>query len=343
MIKQTLFSLSLIMLLPLVQLVQAQDPHFSQFNNVGVYLNPAVTCLDNDVQATMAMRKQWQNINRGITNYYASIESKVRNKKLYFSFLVFNETIQDFNSNSRAELIYTWRAIDATKIKLQFGLTLFSLNQRNLDYNKLLFSDQLDPVYGNIKQTGAVFDKNQNFYYPDWNTGVVLKGKEKNYGHFMIPTVGISLQHLLGNKIKPELKRKFIAFTEFHLRYPIRSSNADNRKYLDIKPSGIFETQASFKTISFGSAFEAYNFSFGFWFRTWDMEKDALNAIILSLGINVPITDDALLKVTYSYDATTSDLEFSSGGTHEINLRYMLDYTLKCRSKVSRKEMKKFR
>lgn len=310
-----------------------QDLQFSQFNNVGVYYNPALTCINNDVQATISTRQQWLNASGGINTYFASVEGKVYQKKLYLSLLVYDEQVQGYLENSRAELMYAYR-IYTHKTIMQFGLTLLSINQRNIDYQSLQFSDQLDPYHGAIYGTSAVFDDMHKIIYPDWNVGFVIKRKEKLTNNWFTPSLGFSVQHLFTPDVSAtssgtSLNRKYVVHADAKLKYNILKQISSQRQELTIHPATIIEIQDPFKSFSIGTKFYALNLSTGLWFRTWQTEDTEVNSIILTCGINFDVTNESSVDVEYSYDATSSQLGFSTGGTHEISLRYYLDYKLR--------------
>lgn len=322
----------------------AQDIQFSQFYNMGIYYNPAVTCMDNDVRATLALRKQWANIQGGLTNYYAGVESKVYQKKVYLSLLVMNKTVQDYLSTTRAEIMYAYRT-DLRRAKIQFGLTLFSINERTINYDALQYSDQLDPVYGVVNPTSAVFDQEQNVYYPDWNAGFVIRGKERRTGSIVVPTFGFSAQHLFRPNISTtgqdaRLATKYVIHGDFLFTFKLYNRISSHRPEVLVKPAYIIELQEPFQTFTIGASAYAFNFNAGLWFRTWDTGKEGINTVILSLGADIPVSDKSALGITYSYDATVSDLEFSTGGSHEISLQYKLDYVLRFIDDCPRRIMK---
>lgn len=327
--------------------VKGQDLQFSQFYNVSTYYNPATVCLHNDVQATLSSRQQWLNASGGINSYFGSIEGKVYQKKLYLGLLAYDETVHSYLKNSRAELMFAQR-LYLKKYIFQFGFSLLSFNQKYIDYNSLQFSDQFDPYHGAIYSTGAVFDDSKKIIYADWNLGFVFKRKQKRTGNHITPTFGAAVHHLSSPKISStgdeaiRLKRKYIAHTELLFRYDILRQISSRRQQLLIKPACIIEVQDPFRTLTVGTKLYALNLSTGLWFRSWYSPDQEINCVILSLGANFDLTEKSTVAIEYSYDATTSHLGITSGGSHEICLRYFLDYTLRFKYDCRPGDVKRF-
>jgi type IX secretion system PorP/SprF family membrane protein len=94
------------------------------------------------------------------------------------------------------------------------------------------------------------------------------------------------------------------------------------RRHQDyLTPSFIYRMQgASFTQLDIGLNYHVDPVSVGFWYRGKPFEKTTENtveqdAIILMLGLYLP-----KITIGYSYDFTTSKLQTTSGGAHELSI-----------------------
>ena len=177
----------------------AQDPSFSQFYANRVYLNPAFVGLESGLTVTGAARMQWLRVDRGFRTYGMTVETQMPVVRLGLGFhLLRNEEgIGNLTTNQVGlALSYT---IPGKKDNIHFGFE-GKVVQKTIDWDRFLFSDQLDPVYGVVQPTSMVpvLDR---VMYGDLDFGVVwrhegdlrIRGKsmQKIRSH-----LGISFHHL---------------------------------------------------------------------------------------------------------------------------------------------------
>ena len=198
-----------------------------------------------------------------------------------------------------------------------------SFTQSRLDWNKLVFFDQLDPQFGAIGPDGIPFPSeeippsdNVNRNYIDVSAGVLYY----NPRYF----VGVSLKHLnspeysyftdeRNNGATLPLRSTFIAGYQYELD---RASKYDYGTY--VAPSIMYARQGDFNQLNVGALVNLDQLFFGLWYRQSGRTGDA---VISSVGWRYEY-----IKMSYSYDFTVSDLGFNSGGAHEIGIVVNLDH-----------------
>jgi len=320
--------------------LHAQDPQFSQFYNSMLYYNPATAGLTQDLRFTSSYRNLYSSIPGDISSYFlaADYQWSARNVGLGLLLLGDNEGYNNMKYQ-RFELIYSYRIQTQDRL-LQFGMSLISLNIRGIQNDDFVFTEQLDPIYGNIQSSSFVYDKIETKVYPDWNIGLVYKQnfyrKQRN---FLTPTAGVSISHILRPNIsflneEARLPAKFVIYANFLTRLTFNKKTSDpfGRKYAFINPGFIYEYQNPFQTFSFGTDFnwinsEDYRIRFGMWFRNQNFMSGVhkFNAVIVLAGVTIPTPfTNQFLSIDYTYDSTISKLEFASGGAHEITLTYSI-------------------
>jgi type IX secretion system PorP/SprF family membrane protein len=307
--------------------LKAQDPQFSQFFNSSLYYNPATAGITQDLRFSSSYRNLWKNVPGDLSTYFIALDYQWSKKNMGIGFLMLNdnEGIHQLRTQ-RFELIYSYRIQSENKM-LQFGMSIFSVNTRAIKNDDFVFTDQLDPMYGNVEESAFVNDRLETRVYPDWNVGLVYK---HNFRHRMATqTFGFSASHifrpdisLMNNEVR--LPVKYVVHSSLLTRITFNRNIIWKRKYLFLNPGFVYEYQDNYQTFSLGSYFSAYPLRFGMWFRNRGLvtEDLRLNSIILHAGFIVPLTLNHNLMIDYTYDATVSKLEFASGGAHEITLIY---------------------
>jgi type IX secretion system PorP/SprF family membrane protein len=216
---------------------------------------------------------------------------------------------------------YSYRPIDTRNVIVQAGIGGGFIT-KNIDWNKLTFSDQFDETLGNIHPTSFNRPNYQRVSYADFNTGIVARFNGKNTrsrGSFkrMSMTIGGSVHHL------SQPNDAFLGDGE-HLPLRMVLHTHANLLFNDLiySPGIIFEQQNEFQTFTAGVNFVNRPFTFGIWFRN---RNAALNyrrydSFIFTAGLNLPSQTATSWRVMYSFDMTISRLKTSSYGTHELSL-----------------------
>lgn len=130
--------------------LHAQDPSFSQFYANRIYLNPAFAGLESGITLSGVSRIQWVNADRGFKTFGASVETQLPYVGLGLGFHVMSNTegIANLKSN-QAGVVFSY-TIPGEKSNIHFGME-GRLVQKSLDWDRLVFSDQLDPIYGVVQ------------------------------------------------------------------------------------------------------------------------------------------------------------------------------------------------
>lgn len=315
-----------------------QDPQFSQFYNNSTYYNPAAAGIESDLRLTTNYRSLWSKVPGDFKTYYLSTDYQVSGKNIGFGFLLLNDN-EGYQHllTSRAELMFSYRLQKKNSL-FQFGLSVFSINVKNFLKGSLVFTDQLDPIYGNIFQSSYSGADIERLIYPDWNFGLIYRQNLKH--RMMTPSLGVSFSHIFTPNISftdnvVNLPVKYVVNGNILTQIVLGKKSIINKKIAFLNPGFIYELQKPFQTFTLGSGFNVYPFRFGLWLRnrtfmTNDMYR--FNSVIVSGGLDLPIASNQSVRVEYSYDSTVSKLEFSSGGAHEITLIFDISLPKKIES-----------
>jgi type IX secretion system PorP/SprF family membrane protein len=304
----------------------AQDPHFSQFFASPLSLNPAFTGLfSGDLRFSANYRNQWSSIATPfVTGTVAAdvgiLKSVVPYNDIWGAGLMvlYDQTGGGGLRSSYIGLSTAYhKGLDAEGSKsLAVGFQL-ALEQKRLDFSKLLFENQLTNQGFDPSMPNGEYIANSSVSYADYNVGLLYNASVGQYGNYY---VGASYYHIT------EPNESFLGD-----KYPLRSRFTFHggggfaptpltRVYL----SGLFMRQAGATEADMGGAFgfvinnqpmDANLFYIGSWYR-WG---DAINPYV-GLEINN-------LHIGISYDINVSALRAASNyrGGLELSLIYIYE------------------
>ncbi len=171
-----------------------QDPSFSQFYANRTYLNPALTGLQEGTSIALASRMQWVSIDKGFRTYDFALEQQFPflGVGLGLQFTRDEELFAGFNTQQLGFLFsYT---IGGAHHNLHFGMKT-GLVQQSIDWDKLIFSGQLDPVYGLVSGQ-LLTPATDKVSYGDLDFGAAWRWDMNSRNQDRGLMMGFSLHHL---------------------------------------------------------------------------------------------------------------------------------------------------
>lgn len=301
--------------------VKGQDVRFSQFYAAPLYVNPAFTGSTIQHRFVLNYRHQWPNIPGAFDAYHASYEFNAAEINSGFGIIFNREDAGSFGLTTNImALSYAYRFRLNRKTYLQAGLK-FGYAFRGIDYDKLVFNDQIESNSATTLDVDAFQDENVN--YPDISGGLLLYSE--NYW------VGASLNHinepnqsLISDGSVSELPMKFT----FQGGYNFSLSGGPVLKRLNSKTITTalhYEFQGQFDQFDIGAYYNHAPFVFGFWYRgipgikSYEPGYANNDAVIVLVGYSIP---DRNFRIGYTYDVTISRLASNTGGAHEVAIIY---------------------
>ena len=235
------FLLSVVVLVTVVAGdLHAQDPHFSQYNETPVYINPALAGVAYDVRANLNYRSQWKSVSVPYKSYGASAEFAMKHKKLnkksYFTtgLMVYNDVsgTSNFSALHLGGLLGV--VVKAGKYSKISGAITAAFDQRNVNGEKLTWDNQ----YNGYKYDAAIPGEQipqTHFIYADFGAGFNFHfAKSERYisaGDGNRFDIGASVYHVnvpyysfYGNTGENQYMR-FVQHANFVIALPSVSSN----------------------------------------------------------------------------------------------------------------------
>lgn len=304
--------------------VSAQDPQFSQFYAAPLYLNPAFSGATGQARAGLNYRNQWPSIPASFVTSAAYFD---------YYFDEYNSGVGMLISTDREGLA----GLRSTSINLTYAYQL-RINDyltvrpgisagyviRNIDFSRLTFGDQFDPISGEVilPVTNEAINFN-NVNYLDLGAGALVY--TENFW------VGFSAHHLntpdqaFTGTTESTLATKYSIHGGYKIKLPKVSytkGQIPTRRERSITPTFQYKTQGEFDQLDIGTYVTLEPVVFGLTYR--GLPVKTLNgfpnneSIIFLVGMTYNG-----LNVGYSFDYTISDLGISSGGAHEISVSYV--------------------
>jgi type IX secretion system PorP/SprF family membrane protein len=294
-----------------------QDHVYSQFYNSPLYLNPALNGqFEGDFRINMIYRSQWSSISGPLDYYSLSADLNVPQFGGGFGVIASRSSEGTaYLNQTNLSGIYAYSVEFGSSGTLSFGLQ-GGFTNRSLDYDKLLFYDQLNEqgiILGGVSAASPPI--NNNKYYFDASAGLNMV-----IGNFMI---GGSGHHLnTPNESFTGTASSLPMRITGYMSYKLSLDYYGNEDSPYLTPSIMYQNQSNNKSISAGFQVKKRGVNAGLWYRAQGQQKDA---IVFSLIFDIFSKKDYYDKVRLglSHDATTSKLGYgNTSGSTEVAFVY---------------------
>lgn len=316
------FLLTAIFLSVSINNIYGQDPVFSQFYATPLLLNPGLAGTTNAPLIGIAHRSQNVGFNQGIPyqDYGVTYDQGFDRINSGFGLIATatqagNNTLNTYTASG----VYSYNLKIDRNSSIRIGLKA-GIQYKKIDWNKLVFYDQLNPITGAVDNSGVQNPTSEQVptqlskTFLDLGTGLIYTGN-KFYA-------GVSLDHLtrpddrVGLSTSSNNYSGLPLLTSIHAGYTYKfPTTGTNKGYLS--PNLLMSFQGPFRQLNLGG-YVSYNRIFGgTWFRHTFGNSDAVIGVV---GVEWNV-----FKIGYSYDLTVSSLGRTSFGSHELSLRINLE------------------
>lgn len=314
--KQTAFLLALLLLTAFAS--PAQDTGFSQFYSNPLYLNPAFAGSLGVPRINLQYRDQWHSLPDAYVTQSASFDFPAEKLRGGIGFNLIRDAQSNHLLNAyQFNFIYT-SIFRLTPHLMASGAIQAGFQQNSLDWNGLIFADNVDIYYGNHRATAEMPPTDPEFHFFDFATGIMVFG-DRFFGgiaahHLAEPSQSWYTDQGSGDR----LRRKYTLHAG--TRVPVHL-HGHWRKSFDLLPQLVLLQQGSYRQFNYGMLADYKGLTAGAWFRQ-DLAFH-YDALIFLVGYM-----KKRWHLTYSYDFTVSGLGAQSGGTSEISVGFLLkDFT----------------
>ncbi|MDX2306001.1 MAG: PorP/SprF family type IX secretion system membrane protein [Microscillaceae bacterium] len=293
--------------------VKAQDPHFSQFYAASLSVNPAFTGTESyEGRFTLNYRSQWPKLSGEFVTYQVNYDHQLfpsRNSLGFYANLdqAGSAGIRSVNLN----VLYAYTLPLSELLTVKAGMQL-GYGNRNLDYYKLVFGDQLSNFGATGSPSAEPNQGSRSISYID--VGVGFLAYTKNFW------LGISGHHLnQPNQSLGEIPEKLPVRWSIHTGYKFafyRPGENRNKDYsMALNPAIYYSQQGAFKQLDAGANFYIDPIILGVWYRGLPIQKSVEGALVGSFGFKYKS-----FKFVYGYDMPLGKFAAVTGGAHEFSI-----------------------
>ena len=310
--------LTTLVILPSVFL-WGQDHVFSQFYASPLYLNPALAGSKICPRLTLNYRNQWPGLGKGFVSYSASWDQQIDKISGGLGVIADADVSGGGALNTYSgSAMYSYRLQASPKIVLNLALQAGYL-QYSLNWDKLLFEDQIIPGTGEIIASSEQRPPDLSIGTIDFATGILAGYNQRLY-------IGAAMHHIT----MPDMAFYTDDLNKLDVRYTIHAGaifdikegiNGGDVEDLSFSPNIVYIQQGDFRQINAGLYVNLYPFVAGAWYRHTIDNPDA--AIVL-VGFQ-----HEKFKIGYSFDFTVSRLSIKSGGAHEVSFSWQFPCPVK--------------
>ena len=302
---------------------KAQDGTFSQYYTNPIFLNPAFVGSAEGMRISMGHRIQWPYIPGQFSTTGIGVGYQPDQLMDGVGAIV-NRTVEGEGglTNTRIMGLFSRRWVIPRTMDIQAGMQVGAINQR-INWNELVFSDQLDPVLGNVQASQAAKPTHPSATAFDVSAGVITKFEFPFNEGQALNQAGLAVYHI---------NQPSTSFTGAEARYPSRwvahygillpFEGIQARKKLSIYPNVRFESQDNFTQLDLSAiAFEDPLF-FGASLRNSKQyfNPDNTAQTIVTAGIRTRSKSLGEIMIGYSYDFSVTGMQQTNRGSHEISL-----------------------
>lgn len=310
---------------------RAQDPSFSQYFANRIYLNPAFTGINRGMRAALNYRNQWPYIPGTFSTSGFGIDVKEPSVNGGLGFVATHDVSgEGYLKTTRFGFIYNYNTtLVHERADISFALQANGVS-KSIDWDRLSFSDQYDPVLGKIYSTSSQRPPSTSLFYADFDFGTVFRFLVKTPSRDVFSHLGLAIHHLtqpeesiLGTGNTIPRRYTIHGGTQIPLG---RFKRTESPTFLF--PSFKYEIQQKFRAYDVSCFLYKSPGFVGLSYRNSPGISGFRNTdgIILALGFIGNISKGGgNFQLGYSYDFNSTGLGARTWGAHEISLLLVFD------------------
>ena len=308
--------------------LQSQDIDFAQYYNNPTYYNPAAVGLTLGLKTRLNYRKQWTGLSGDYHTY--SFSADIADRSLPGAGGIGVIATQSLAGKGLLKT-NTVGFMPAVRIPLsentifQLG-ALASVVTQQLNWDNLVFGDQLDPKLGNIGPSSFVGASRDKVSFPDFAFGGIFQFK----GYNVEGNIGAAVHHLTTPnqsffEVNAPLPRKYLLHIDLVINVSENQGYYSKRQGFKLNPGVMVADQAGMLLYRVGMNIYMSNIYLGVWYKNETLEYDEYSNFSGMIGIKIPFSDNSRMKLTYSYEMNVNARHNFTGPSHELSLVFEFD------------------
>ncbi len=301
--------------------VNAQDPQFTQFYSVPLYLAPSFAGATQQHRVAMDYRAQWLKLPGSYNTFIASYDRYLTKYNSGFGLLFMRDEAGSGKLGMMyVSLLYSYDILLFKVWHVRPGLS-FYYDMYNLDFSRLVFPDQLG-ANGTTPGTVVIPPSSENRGMIDGSASTLIYNSRIWFGfttdHLLLPNLSF-----YGDNTHMSLKYTFYGGAKL-------ISMGRLLKPTDESVSIAYQLrlQGDYKQLDVGLYWNSSPLVLGLWYRGIPpLNSQRGDALAFLAGVK-----RYGWSVAYSYDFTVSNLVGSTAGAHELSLTF--EFTTTHRKKI---------
>ncbi len=302
-----------------INIMLAQAPQFSQFYASPLYLAPSFAGATDGSRITLNYRNQWPSLPGTFVTYAFGFDHYFHDYNSGVGLLLFRDQAGSANlATTNAGILYSYNFKLNNNWILRPGIH-FLYSQRTIDYNKLVFGDQISLDGDGLPSTQTSLPMEKIDYFDASASLVAYKNNiwaGFTFDHLMTPD-----QSMTNQENHVPMKISLFGGYRFMLSRPLAGVTEES-----ISLTFLYKNQGPFNQFDLGAYWTKEPVSIGLLYRGIPIFNSPVygtfnnDAVVLMAALRTES-----FRIGYSYDFTISRLLGSTGGSHEISIIYQFN------------------
>jgi len=298
-------------------LCMGQDPQFSRFYSNALYMAPSFAGSTGDNRLALSYRNQWPSVEKGYETYTVSFDHYFDKLRSGTGVLFLRDVAGSGNlTTTNISLLYNFDFRIRNTVHVRPGMA-FTYTQRSIDFDRLLWRDQMSAV-GNAPTSGEVVSF-ENTNDLDFSVSGLVYSDDFWFGtcvdHLLHPNYSLYQQEFSDENLAL-VPTKVQVFGGWHF---IVKEQLLRPTPTVLQLAFLYKNQAHYNQLDMGFYWNYEPLVLGIWYRGIPFFSEITNndAVVLLIGFK-----SKRYNIGYSYDFTTSRLIVASGGSHELSFAF---------------------
>ena len=309
-----------------------QDVTFTHFMQNPIYYNPAAVGIDQGLLISLNYRRALMYLPSKFETIAVGLDQSIHDADIrglggVGLFLTRNQEGDGNYSTTALGIPISSRILINDKLKFQIGITPV-IYQKSIDFDKLVFSDQLNPYYGIVSPRSqlSLLTSSQRVTFFDFHIGMFGRYEtdptDQSNARNDVFDFGLSIQHL------PEPNQAFEQFTsKLPSKYTVMMRYSHvlatyGYQYLSIQPLMLFEKQGSMKNIITGINLKYKTFSAASYIRHEQNSLLKVTELLMLIGTEFKLSEGSFstIQINYSFDLLVHSSQINKNITNELSI-----------------------
>ncbi len=306
----------------------SQDLDYAQHYNNPTYYNPANVGLTMGLKSRLNYRRQWTGLSGDFHTYSFSADIAERSLPGAGGIgIIANQSLAGMGvlKTNTIGFMPSVRIPISQSTIFQMG-ALASVVTQQLNWDNLVFGDQLDPRWGNINPTSFAGAARDKVIFPDFAVGGIFQFQ----GNDLEGSIGAAVHHITTPnqsffEVEAKLPRKYVYNVDFVITISEDHGYYSKRQGFKLNPGLMVEHQSSMMLYTLGMNIYMRQVYMGLWYKNQTLEYDEFSNFAIMAGLNIPFNEESRMKVMYSYEMNINATHNFTGPSHEISLIFEFD------------------